>query len=776
MLLVSWFLFGNDPVVETTRIEQGSESETVEFEQPNPAEIELLAPAAEEPEVAERVESKAAEPEPPEQVDPQVAVVEPEAGGAEPGDESAAGEAVVQSDVVDPAPDVADVADSAGEVAVVEPEAGGAEPGDESAAGEAVVQSDVVDSAPDVADVADSPGDVAAAEPSVSDSRGVSVDDPAEEEPPAAPDPVSFTLGGGARSGDSLVAVARGRTCAVRLDGGVSCWGEDALRERLSVAGLDDVVTISIGDLPIGAFHACVLHKAGTVSCWGPGAEGQLGQGDTVSHYVPVRVPGIREAVALAAGDSHTCVVHADGGVSCWGANHAGQLGDGTERSSSLPKRVPGLEGVATIAAGPNATCAVHVDGALSCWGLGPASVFTEDHRAPGRIEGVEGVVSVAVGWDRVCAVRNDGEVYCWQNVRGTQPALVQGIGDVAVVSTGAGGVCALHNDGGVSCWGESNATGQLGDGTTASRTRPERVAGIADAVAIAISVGGPDLGQHACVMHGGGSVSCWGSNEAGQLGDGTHETRLVPTAVRPIEPFPADQVPQNQTLFLRAWLDMAVEQQESEFPWMGATWDYVRDRSFAITSGFGGQVHSLCGPIGGSYTCWADRMEITSLHFSIVVHELAHVYSGTTDLVSGEAWGAVQLYFAVTYPDCHTEAGQPPGEEILADTVKSVVMPSASLNYFDAGSCPALPDEPTPEMQQIVRDGLQGEIPGWYRENITNGAELWAALRRAPSAQIIANLANAFSGLCSTDWLTYPLDVNRLPPEGANPFRDGGC
>ena len=797
VLLVAWILFGDDTAPEAARTEQVSEPTGGELEEPESAEAEPAEFEAAEGGVTEEIASS------PATVEPDGEVVEPEFEAER---EVAEAERDRPSEVAEPAEVVAEPADD-GELAVevselepqtevIEPEAEvpqqaepeQAEPEMEEA-GEvesaAVVPEALEDLEPavevaepeavaDVEDVAE----VVVPEESAEDGPDVSADEIAEEEPVPDPDPVSFTLGGGARSGDTLVAVARGRTCAVRLDGGVSCWGEDGLRERLSVAGLDDVVVVSIGDQVLGTFHACVLHKAGTVSCWGPGGGGQLGQGGTVSHYVPVRVPGIRDAVALAAGDSHTCVVHTDGGVSCWGANRAGQLGDGTERFSGLPKRVPGLEGVVTIAAGPNATCAVHVDGTLSCWGTGPASVFTEDHRSPGRIDGVEGVVTVAIGWDRVCAVREDGEVYCWQNAPGTQPALVEGIDDVAAVAAGSGGVCALHRDGGVSCWGESNVTGQLGDGTTSPHSRPQRVAGIADAVAIAISVAGPDLGPHACAVHRDGSVSCWGSNEVGQLGNGTREPRRVPTAVEPIEPFPVDQVPQNPTLFLRAWLDMAVEQQESDFPWMRAAWDYARDRSSVTASGFGGQVQSLCGSIEGSYTCWADRMEITSLHLSVVVHELAHVYSATTDLVSGEAWGAVQLYFAVSYPACYTEAGQPPGEEILADTVTSLVMPLAWLSYFGftASGCPALPERPTPELQQIVRDGLAGEIPDWYSENITNGAELWAAFRVAPSEQILANLADEFGGLCSVDWLTYPLETDRLPPEGTNPFRDGGC
>ena len=83
---------------------------------------------------------------------------------------------------------------------------------------------------------------------------------------------------------------------------------------------------------------------------------------------------------------------------------------------------------------------------------------------------------------------------------------------------------------------------------------------------------------------------------------------------------------------------------------------------------------------------------------------------------------------------------------------------------------------KPTLEAEQVVLSGLAGEVPNWYRENITNGAELWAAWLRGPSLPALANLAGEFGGLCSTDWITHPLDPARFPPAGSNPFKDGGC
>ena len=72
-----------------------------------------------------------------------------------------------------------------------------------------------------------------------------------------------------------------------------------------------------------------------------------------------------------------------------------------------------------------------------------------------------------------------------------------------------------------------SNNNGQLGDGTTVNRAVPVAVAGLGGPI-VALSSGD----AHACAIVQDGRVLCWGHNGAGQLGDGTQTERHLPVVV----------------------------------------------------------------------------------------------------------------------------------------------------------------------------------------------------------------------------------------------------
>ena len=96
-----------------------------------------------------------------------------------------------------------------------------------------------------------------------------------------------------------------------------------------------------------------------------------------------------------------------------------------------------------------------------------------------------------------------------------------------AVVQLAAGfeHTCARRMTGSVLCWGSNNA-GQLGDGTTEARWVPGPVGGLDDAVEIAAA------GSYTCARRASGTVACWGWNRSGQLGDGNTTQSKVPVEV----------------------------------------------------------------------------------------------------------------------------------------------------------------------------------------------------------------------------------------------------
>lgn len=99
-------------------------------------------------------------------------------------------------------------------------------------------------------------------------------------------------------------------------------------------------------------------------------------------------------------------------------------------------------------------------------------------------------------------------------------------------VAAGDSHTCAVTPKGEAVCWG-ANWSGQLGDGTTESRSRPTTVSGLNSGVT-SISVGGMG-GSRGCAVQDG-SVLCWGANSSGKLGNGTTVDSLVPVRVSGLE------------------------------------------------------------------------------------------------------------------------------------------------------------------------------------------------------------------------------------------------
>jgi hypothetical protein len=102
-------------------------------------------------------------------------------------------------------------------------------------------------------------------------------------------------------------------TCAVKSTGQVSCWGAlGCFTENCAVAPTDVPTLVDARQVSVSQSTACALRAGGGVACWG-----QVGQ---ETRAVPTPVPGLDDAVAIAATDELVghCALRAGGDVACW--------------------------------------------------------------------------------------------------------------------------------------------------------------------------------------------------------------------------------------------------------------------------------------------------------------------------------------------------------------------------------------------------------------------------------------------------------------------------
>ncbi len=252
------------------------------------------------------------------------------------------------------------------------------------------------------------------------------------------------------------------------------------------------VAVAGTGPASARARVTATLIQSHVVASWGGNWHGQLGDGSTTGRSLYGDIGAGNDVVQIAGGYDHGLAVRSDGTVWAWGDNRYGELGGGTTTDPTTPVRVTGLTGGTQVAAGGLFSLALRSDGTVWAWG-------ENTHGQLGR-----GTVT-------------DHEV---------TPAPVPGLAGVTRISAGDDWGLALLSDGTVRAWG-SNASGQLGNGTTADSAVPVKVAGLSQ-------VTGVSAGWDSAVatVAGGTSVWTWGGNGYGQLGDGTLTSRSTPVRV----------------------------------------------------------------------------------------------------------------------------------------------------------------------------------------------------------------------------------------------------
>lgn len=344
----------------------------------------------------------------------------------------------------------------------------------------------------------------------------------------------------------SHISAGAAHSAVIDSDGKLWAWGANALGQLGSGTTSSNRVPLLIGEgfaqVSAGADHTVAIKPDGSLWAWGSNAFGQLGTGSFVPSNIPVLVgTGFKQA---AAAKYFSVALKIDGSLWTWGHNEVGQLGNGTRKSCAdypcLPETLSGTNqpsqvgtGYSTISAnsGANHALALKPDGSVWAWGLGESGQIgnnsTLDALSPTKVG--SGFTKISAGRSSSFAIKTDGTLWAWGSNSSSQlgtgttklseslPVLV-GAGYSEVNAGGITSVngnthtLALKTDGTLWAWGQ-NAFGQLGDGTTATRSTPVQVGtGFAR-----ISAGG----THSLATKTDGTLWAWGGNVMAQTGLG---------------------------------------------------------------------------------------------------------------------------------------------------------------------------------------------------------------------------------------------------------------
>jgi alpha-tubulin suppressor-like RCC1 family protein len=180
-----------------------------------------------------------------------------------------------------------------------------------------------------------------------------------------------------------------------------------------------------------------------------------------------------------------------------------------------------------------------------SLWGWGDGTLGQTDNSiltyVPYQIDSGTTWVSGSGGASHTVAIKSDGTLWAWGgNTNGeignssttarSSPVQIGTLTNWSTISAGGGHTLSVKTDGSLWAWGLSGGGGgwgQLGDGTTTSKSSPIQIGTLTNWSKVSAGIG------HSLAIKTDGTLWAWGLNGgSGQVGDGTIVNRSSPVQI----------------------------------------------------------------------------------------------------------------------------------------------------------------------------------------------------------------------------------------------------
>ena len=342
-----------------------------------------------------------------------------------------------------------------------------------------------------------------------------------------------------------MVAVSSDCSLAMKADGTVWQFGlplgepeSAAILAPVQISGLANIVYIALGQ-----DTAYAIDDQGAVFWWGENPYD--GSPFPSRSTAPILFDGLPRMILVASGLGSTSGIDTDGNVLTWGANTHGSLGRGTNPNSAPGTlNINAIKGVSALAASQNGFSVVTGSGEILSWGDNLAGQLGNGHldssTVPFAVPSISGATFIN---DGVLPFLNtsDGKTWTWGQDTGL-PAQFTALGSIVMMRQSAaldpsfGFNIGMKADSTLWAWGYSGLDGRFGNASVADDTRfpdpkdAKQVPNLGPVLSYTVADAGTDL--HCLAVLPDHTVVAWGSNDYGQLGDGSAVTRRTPVVV----------------------------------------------------------------------------------------------------------------------------------------------------------------------------------------------------------------------------------------------------